>query len=579
MQQRIISFENRGGRNVASAPRINTLDEPVTGRMRQDYAALRPEQTVSEALAWLRQHPPGGRVIYFYVVDHDGVLQGVVPTRRLILTAPSERIAAIMVSRLTAVPATATVLEACEFFILHRLLAFPVVDEAGRLVGIVDIDLYTDELAGRAEIAPVARWLKPFVQFLHIQSASGIVLMIATAIALLLANSPWAAEFTKFWEKVHFTVGFGDFALDKSLAHWINDGLMTLFFFVVGLEIKREIVAGELSDWHKALLPIVAALGGMVAPACTYIALHWGKPTLAGWGIPMATDIAFVVGFLALLGSRVPHSVKVLLLSLAIADDIGATLVIALVYTKGLSLAALAVGAAGFGVVILFRWIGVRAVPAYVVVGAIIWVAFVKSGVHPTVAGVALGLLTPARPWMGDRVPFDVVADLFRRIGGYSGDGAVQGSREPMSPLDRLEQMLHPWVAFVIMPVFALANAGVSIEVSALSQPVALAVMAGLVLGKPIGIVLFCWAAVKLGVARMPAEINAKILLGAGCLAGIGFTMSLFIASLAMAGAELGVHLDEAKIGILVGSGISAALGFGLLWRFLPKASASGSQD
>ncbi len=565
---------------MASAPGNNTFDEPVTARMRQDYAALRPEQTVSEALAWLRQHPPGGRVIYFYVVDQAGVLQGVVPTRRLILTGPNERIADIMVSKLKAVPSSATVLEACEFFILHRLLAFPVVDEAGRLIGIVDIDLYTDELAGRDEIAPVARWLRPFVEFLHIQSASGIVLMIATALALVLANSPWAAAFTDFWEHTYFSVGAGDLGLNKSLGHWINDGLMTLFFFVVGLEIKREIVSGELSDWHKALLPIVAALGGMVAPACIFIALHWGKPTLAGWGIPMATDIAFVVGFLALLGPRVPHSVKVLLLSLAIADDIGATLVIALVYTKELSLAALAVGVAGFGVVIFFRWIGVRAVPVYVVLGTIIWVAFVKSGVHPTVAGVALGLLTPARAWMGDRVPFDVVADLFRRIGGYSGEGAVQRSREPTSPLDRLEQQMHPWVAFVIMPVFALANAGVSIEGSAMGQWVALAVMAGLVVGKPIGIVLFCWAAVKLGVAQMPPEINAKILLGAGCLAGIGFTMSLFIANLAMSGAELGVHLDEAKIGILVGSGISAALGFALLWLFLPpRGSASSSDD
>lgn len=560
---------------MASVPRDNPLDEPVTWRMRQDYAQLRPEQTVGDALAWLREHPPGGRVIYFYVVDQDGLLQGVVPTRRLILTAPGECIADIMVSKLTSVPVTATVLEACEFFILYRLLAFPVVDDAGRLVGIVDIDLYTDELANREALAPVSRWLKPFVQFLHIQSASGIVLMIATALALLLANSPWGAAFSDFWEKTNFWVGFDDYALDKTLGHWINDGLMTLFFFVVGLEIKREIVSGELNDWHKAMLPIVAALGGMLAPALVYVTFHVGQRTLAGWGIPMATDIAFVVGFLALLGSRVPHSLKVLILSLAIADDIGATLVIALVYTKQLSLTALAVGAVGFGVVIFFQLIGVRAVPVYVVLGTIIWIAFVKSGVHPTVAGVALGLLTPARPWMGDRVAFDVVTDLFRRIGGYSGEAAVQRSREPMSPLDRLERQLHPWVAFVIMPVFALANAGVPIEGSALSQPVAVAVMAGLVLGKPIGIVLFCWAAVKLGVAQLPAEINAKILLGAGCLAGIGFTMSLFIASLALTEA----HLAEAKIGILAGSAISAALGFGLLWRFLPPASASSSHD
>ncbi len=450
---------------MASGPGTNTLDEPVTQRMRRDYAQLRTEQTVGEALAWLREHPPGGRVIYFYVVNGDGVLQGVVPTRRLILTSPGARIADIMVTKLTAVPATATVLEACEFFILYRLLAFPVVDNTGRLVGIVDIDLYTDELAARKPITPVSRWLKPIVAFLHVQSASGIVLMVATVIALVVANSPWADDFTRFWD-IHFSIGFLGLALEKSLGHWISDGLMTLFFFVVGLEIKREIVAGELSDWHKALLPIVAALGGMVAPAGIYIALHWGKPTLAGWGIPMATDIAFVVGFLALLGRRVPHSLKVLLLSLAIADDIGATLVIALVYTKELSLIALAVGGVGFAIVMCFRWIGVRAVPAYAVLGTIIWVAFVKSGVHPTVAGVGLGLLTPARPWRGAPVPMDVVTDLFRRIGGTSGEIVAQRIGEPVSPLDRLEQNLHPWVAFVIMPVFALANAGVWIEPS-----------------------------------------------------------------------------------------------------------------
>jgi Na+:H+ antiporter, NhaA family len=556
---------------VAGGPQSKTLEEPVTRRMRHDYAHVRPEQTVGEALAWLRQHPPGGRVVYFYVVDGDGVLRGVLPTRRLILAEPTSRVTDIMATKITAVPASATVLEACEFFIFYRLLAFPVVDEAGKLVGVVDIDLYTDELAHLEEIAPVSRWLKPFVRFLHIQSASGIVLMLATAIALVLANSLWATAFTDFWEKTYIKVGIGNFGLDKPLLLWVNDGLMTLFFFLVGLEIKREMVLGELSSWNKAMLPIVAALGGMIAPALIYAALHWGQPTLVGWGIPMATDIAFVVGFLALLGPRVPHTLKVLLLSLAIADDIGATLVIAVVYTKELSLAALAVGAAGFGVVILFRWIGVRAMPVYVVVGTIIWVAFVKSGVHPTVAGVALGLLTPARPELAGRVPIDIAAELFRRIAGYTNEDAVQRPRHLASPLDHLEHQLHPWVAFVIMPVFALANAGVAIDPSALGQPISLAIMAGLVLGKPMGIVLFCWVAVKVGIAQIPPEINNRVLIGAGCLAGIGFTMSLFIAGLAVSDA----HLDEAKIGILVGSSISAALGFGLLWTFLPGAATS----
>jgi NhaA family Na+:H+ antiporter len=387
---------------------------------------------------------------------------------------------------------------------------------------------------------------------------------------LALANSRWAETVANFWQ-TPVSIGFGPFGLNKSLLLWINDGLMTLFFFVVGLEIKREMVAGELSEFRKALLPIVAALGGMVVPAVVYLLFHWGRPTAVGWGIPMATDIAFVVGFLALFGPRVPHGLKVMLLSLAIADDIGATLVIALFYTKHISLTALGVGEAGFFVIILFRLIGVRHLLAYFVVGAVIWVAFVKSGVHPTVAGVALGLLTPARPWLGDRAPFDHVGDLFARIVAPLGEGSTHALPEPVSPLERLEAALHPWVAFMIMPVFALANAGVDIGAGKLYDPVAFAIVAGLVIGKPLGITLFSWTAVRLGVAQLPAGINNKVLLGAGCLAGIGFTMSLFIANLALADHDL----DEAKIGILVGSGVSAALGSAMLWWWLPKGTAA----
>ncbi|OAI54606.1 sodium:proton antiporter [Planctomycetaceae bacterium SCGC AG-212-F19] len=419
------------------------------------------------------------------------------------------------------------------------------------------------------EARPVDRWLRPLVQFLHVESASGIVLLACTVIALALANSRWADAVTSFWQTPVY-IGFGPFGLNKALLLWINDGLMTLFFFVVGLEIKREMVAGELNEFRKALLPIMAALGGMVVPAAVYLLFHWGRPTAVGWGIPMATDIAFVVGFLALFGPRVPHGLKVLLLSLAIADDIGATLVIALFYTTGISLAALGVGAAGFAVVLLFRAIGVRHVAAYVVVGTVIWVAFVKSGVHPTVAGVALGLLTPARPWLGDHAPFDHVGELFARIVAPLGEAATQARLEPVSPLERLEAALHPWVAFVIMPVFALANAGVPLAPAALAHPVAIAIAAGLVIGKPLGIALFSWTAVRLGIAQLPAGTNNMILIGAGCLAGIGFTMSLFIASLALGQQEL----NEAKMGILVGSAVSAALGSGMLWWWLPRGTA-----
>lgn len=562
---------------MAAAQHKTNFDDPVTGHLRQDYTVLRADQTVGEALDWLRQHPPPGRIIYFYVVDGEGVLRGVVPTRRLVLSPPSALLADIMGREVTTLPARATVLEACEFFILHRLLAVPVVDENHRLVGVADIDLYTDELARLGEGKPVFQWLRPLGRFLQIESASGIVLLVCTLLALVLANSPWSAAYQSLWQtKVGLT--FGAWQLEEPLLHWINDGLMTLFFFVVGLEIKRELVSGELNDWQKAMLPVMAALGGMVVPAALYLACHVGRPTVVGWGIPMATDIAFVVGFLVLLGSRVPQGLKILLLSLAIADDIGAVVVIALVYSTNLSLPALTAGFAGLGLVLFFRWIGVRLVLAYFVLGLGTWLAFFLSGVHPTVAGVVLGLLTPARPWMGDRVPFDVVPDLFKRISGNQGKVALPDRREPVSPLDRLVHTLHPWVAFLIMPLFALANAGVVVELSDLGKPVAVAVALGLILGKPLGIVLFSWGAVKLGLAQLPAGINGKVLVGAGCLAGIGFTMALFIASLALRGPDLGPHLDEAKIGILGGSTVSAVLGSLLLLRFLPREEAKPAE-
>jgi Na+:H+ antiporter, NhaA family len=545
------------------------VDDPITRHMSQDYTRLELGQTVGQALEWLRKNPPPGRIIYFYVVDEQGRLHGVVPTRRLVLSPPETPVEDIMVRRLVSLPARATVLEACEFFIQYRLLAYPVVDDDGRLVGVVDIDLYTEELSRLGEITPLERWLRPVVRFLRVESSSGILLLACTLVALALANSPWSSAYAAFWQ-TQVGLAFGGFELHKPLLLWINDGLMTLFFFVVGLEIKREMVSGELAERRKALLPIVAALGGMVAPAALYLMFQWGRSTVVGWGIPVATDIAFVVGFLTLLGPRVPHGLKVLLLTLAIADDIGATLIIALVYSTDLTFSALSAGMVGFGAVLLFRWLGVRRLLVYVALGVVIWVAFVKSGVHPTVAGVGLGLLTPARPWLGDRVPVDVVTGLFRRFGPEED---VAQRRESVSPLERLEGELHPWVAFLVMPLFALANAGVPIELAALGRPVALTVAAGLVLGKPIGIVLFSWAAVRLGLARLPAEIGNKVLVGAGCLAGIGFTMSLFIAGLALPG----THLDEAKIGILGGSSVSAALGCWLLWLFLPaKATEEG---
>ncbi len=440
---------------------------------------------------------------------------------------------------------------------------------------------YRSSSPHRLPEVPVNRLMRPFVRFLHVESASGIVLLICTVVALAIANSPWGNAYADFW-KTHFRIGLGPWELDESLLHWVNDGLMTIFFFVVGLEIKRELVAGELRDPKRAALPLMAAIGGMVVPAAIFLFFQRGRPGHVGWGIPMATDIAFVVGFLALLGSRVPLSLKIILLSLAIADDIGAVLVIACFYSTNISFAALGWAALGFGLLWFFNRIGVRRVPVYVVIGTAIWLVILKSGIHPTIAGVLLGFLTPASAWVGDRALVDILAGVLHQLRGEN-DGQIEphhkpalalletASYEAVSPLERLEAALHPWVAFGIMPIFALANAGFRIEPASLGHPVALAVAAGLVLGKPIGIVLFSWLAVRFGLGRLPTGVNWKAMIGAGCLAGIGFTMSLFIAGLALEG-EL---LDAAKVGTLAGSALSAFLGTLLLLKFLPKRSTT----
>ncbi len=549
---------------------LTHLNDPVTQQMHQDFTRLRSGQTVGEALDWLRHNPPPGRIIYFYVVDEDGRLQGVVPTRRLVLSAPQALLTDIMVGKVIVVPAVATVLEACELFIQHRLLAFPVVDREGRLLGVVDIELYTDVLHQLDRATPAGRLVAPIVRFFRIEAAGGVVLLASTAVALLIANSPFAESFHTFWEQ---SLGFTahEYGFHKSLFHWIDDGLMTIFFFVVGLEIKHEAVSGELADPRKALLPVVAAVGGMIVPAALFALCMLGRPGSHGWGVPMATDIAFVVGFLTLLGPRVPPGLKILLLTLAIADDIGAVLVIALAYSTNISLLALAIAGVGLVLIVVLLRLGVRSLPIYLTLAAAIWVACVKSGVHPTVAGVVLGLLTPARPLLRRRVLFDVVNDLFSRLRGTQR-GAPRSAPETLSPVERLEGTLHPWVAFLVMPLFALVNAGVKIEPSAVATPISLAVIVGLVLGKPLGIVLFSWVSVRSGVTRLPEGMTWKLMIGASCLAGIGFTMSLFIAGLALEG-DL---LTESKIGILAGSAVSAALGCALLLAFLPRKPAAG---
>jgi NhaA family Na+:H+ antiporter len=303
-----------------------------------------------------------------------------------------------------------------------------------------------------------------------------------------------------------------------------------------------------------------------------FLVIVAGRPGLHGWGIPMATDIAFVVGFLTLFGTRVPTGLKIMLLTLAIADDIGAILVIAVAYSAELHVSFLLLDVLGLGLVLLLRWLGARNVGIYTVVGVGIWLAFFESGIHPTVAGVLLGLLTPARPNLGGRMKLDVIADLFARLRGAQR-GLPYALPEANSPVERLEHALHPWVAFLIMPLFALANAGVDIGEGGLKTPIALGVAAGLIVGKPLGIFLFSWASVQLALCRLPEGVNWRIVLAAGCLAGIGFTMSLFIASLAYEMDQ--VLLAQAKIGVLAGSAVSAVLGCLLLWMFLPKAAAA----
>jgi NhaA family Na+:H+ antiporter len=419
-------------------------------------------------------------------------------------------------------------------------------------------------LARKLPTPPVAKFTRPLVHFLQIESAGGLVLLVCTVVALALANSRWASDYFAFWH-THVALHIGDFSLGGELGHFfVNDVLMTIFFFVVGLEIKRELVAGELRDPRKAALPIAAAFGGMVVPAGIYLALQYGQPGERGWGVPMATDIAFVVGVMALLGRRVPFGLKIMLLSLAIADDIGAVIVIAMFYSTNLSWGMLAAAAVGFVVIYGLNRVGVRTVPMYAAVGAFIWFAFYRSGVHPTVAGVLLGLMTPSSAWIGDKTLVEVLEDAIRRAPGegHERNDMLQTvqftAREGLSPLHRLETLLHPWVGFVIMPIFALANAGVTVEVKAVSDPVAVAVALGLFFGKPIGIVLASWISVRLGIAKLPSGANWWMMLGAGSLGGIGFTMSLFVANLAFVDPA---HLSDSKIGILTGSFCSAIAG------------------
>lgn len=422
--------------------------------------------------------------------------------------------------------------------------------------------------------------MTPVRRFLHIEAASGIVLFACAVAALVAANSPFAEQVAAFWHtKVALLIG--EWTVAGDVAHLVvNDGLMTVFFFVVGLEIKREIVAGELRSLRNALLPIFAAVGGVLAPALIYLALQWGEPGQRGWAIPMATDIAFVVGVLALFGRRVPFGLKIFLLSLAIVDDLIAVATIALVFTESIAWEWVAAAGVGFALTFGLNRAGLRQVGAYVLIGLFVWFAFYKSGVHATVAGVLLGILTPASAWVGERTLTQIVGEAWHRLRGQPEAPLTEHDRvaelerlafvaqEGVSPLHRLESSLHPWVAFGIMPIFALANAGIVVALSDLASPVTIAVMVGLFLGKPLGILLFSGLAVATRATRLPEGVTWSMMVGAACLAGIGFTMSLFLTSLSFpsSSGEAGANLAASgKLGTLTGSLVSAIVGSVLL--------------
>ena len=376
--------------------------------------------------------------------------------------------------------------------------------------------------------------------FLKLESAAGMILMAAAALAIL-ANNTWFSTWYSGLLSTPVAVQVGALEIAKPLLLWVNDGLMAIFFLLVGLEIKREILEGELSSFDKAVLPVIAAIGGMAGPALVYAVINWGDAeNLRGWAIPAATDIAFALGILALIGARAPVSLKILLLAIAIIDDLGAIAIIALFYTSDLSLVALGLGALAFAGLIALNKSGVKSITPYMLLGVFMWVCVLKSGVHATLAGVLTALAVP----------------IAARLGS-----------DASSPLHKLEHGLHPWVAFMILPVFAFANAGVDLRglsIEAFLAPVPLGIALGLFVGKQAGVFGLTFLAVNMKWAKLPEGVNWRQVYGLACLTGIGFTMSLFIGSLAF---ETPAQLDDVRLGVLLGSVLSGLLGFAVLWR------------
>ncbi len=432
-----------------------------------------------------------------------------------------------------------------------------------------------------ADEAPIETVLSPFNRFIRYEASSGILLCFVTVIALLWANSPFSESYSALWQ-TPLVVGIGEAVLEKPLIKWINDGLMALFFFVVGLEIKREILVGELSKPRQMVLPLAAAFGGMLVPAGLYLSFNYGHPGETGWGIPMATDIAFALGILALLGNRIPLGLKVFLVGFTIVDDLGSILIIAVFYSDHIVLPPLIVAGVSFLCLFGANRLGARHPLVYAVLGiGGVWLAFLLSGIHATIAGVLVALTIPAEAKI-HRSEFTQKIETF--LGVFKQEDAPQTpvlSNEKQaeaaeavkisgelvqSPLQRLENILGPWVAFMVMPLFALANAGIEIKgdfIEVISQPVPIGIMAGLLLGKQIGVTFFTWIAVRMGMGTLPEGVTWRQIYGVGWLGGIGFTMSIFITNLAFQDANL---IAAGKAGILLAS-LMAGLGGWLILR------------
>ncbi|MFJ3457532.1 Na+/H+ antiporter NhaA [Scandinavium goeteborgense] len=380
--------------------------------------------------------------------------------------------------------------------------------------------------------------MKHLQRFFSNEASGGIILIIAAALAMLLANMGSTSGLYHSFLETPVQLKVGALEINKNMLLWINDALMAVFFLLIGLEVKRELIVGSLASRQQAIFPVIAALGGMVVPALVYLAFNFQDPiTREGWAIPAATDIAFALGVLALLGSRVPASLKIFLMALAIIDDLGAIVIIALFYTSDLSLLSLGVAAAAIAALAILNLTGVRRTGIYILVGVILWTAVLKSGVHATLAGVIVGFFIPLKEQKGK------------------------------SPAVQLEHVLHPWVAYLILPLFAFANAGVSLQgvtIEGLTSLLPLGIIAGLFIGKPLGISLFCWLALKMKWATLPTGTTIKQIMAVGVLCGIGFTMSIFIASLAFGNIDPAL-INWAKLGILIGSVLSAVVGYGLL--------------